>query len=486
MYEKNIMNITNNYLNVIDKNQKNFFSRVMRQVVKIIYSSQLILDILKNKVKIFLAMFKKKKTLEIANTSLKQTVEELKKTNLKIVDQQETLIEEERIKVLLQMAGAKAHELNQPLMALLCGIELMESDKESPDKLANHLTLVKEAGDRISEVVKKIQTIHHDENMAHLDQTSIVNIDQKMIILSLEDSDDDFEMLNAVLSDHEQINLSRSNSIEDALQVLKQNHFDLILLDYLLSDGNGLDFLRRMEKEGLEIPAVVITGQGDEMIAKQVIQAGAYDYLPKNRIGESSLLRVINNTLEKARLKREIKNAQEKLTMMSIRDELTRLYNRRYFNEVIEKEVSRAMRYDTDLVLCMIDLDYFKKINDTYGHLAGDMTLSEIAGMLKKCVRQTDLCCRYGGEEFTVIMANTDTKGAGKVSERFRKMVAHQLFKHNSSKFHCTVSVGIAAFNPELKQSSTELLEAADYALYKAKAQGRNRVVTINALPGAN
>lgn len=455
-------------------------------MLKIISSSRLILGILKSKAEIFLAMYKKRKTLEIANAKLKQTVEGLKKANLKIVKQQKTLIEEERIKVLLQMEGAKADELNQPLMALIGGIELIEMDKGSPDKLAHHIALVKEAGDRISEVVKNIQTIRHDETLQHIDETSIVNIDQKITILSLEDSDDDFEMLNAVLSDHKKITLLRSSSIEDALQVLKQNHFDLIILDYLLSDGNSLDFLRRMEKEDLEIPAVVITGQGDEMIAKQVIQAGAYDYLPKNRIGEESLLRVIINTLEKARLKREIKNAREKIAMMSIQDELTTLYNRRYFNEAVEKEVFRAMRYETNLVLCMIDLDYFKKINDTYGHLAGDMTLSEIAGMLKKCVRQSDLCCRYGGEEFTVIMTNTDIKGAEKVSERFRKMVAHRLFKYNnSSKFHCTVSVGIAAYKPELKQSSTELLEAADYALYKAKAQGRNMVVTIDALPGA-
>jgi two-component system cell cycle response regulator len=171
---------------------------------------------------------------------------------------------------------------------------------------------------------------------------------------------------------------------------------------------------------------------------------------------------------------------------MSIRDELTGLYNRRYFNEVIEKEVSRAMRYENDLVLCMIDLDYFKKINDTYGHLAGDITLSEIAGILKKCVRKSDICCRYGGEEFTVIMTNTDIKGVEKVSERFRKMVAKRLFNYNASKFHCTVSVGIAAYNPKLKQSSTELLEASDIALYQAKAQGRNRVVTTNIIPRAN
>ena len=473
------------YINAINKERKSTRSKVIRQVLKIISSGRLTLDILKSKVDIFLTISKKRKTLENANTRLKKTVEELEKANQKIVKQQKTLIEEERIKILLQMAGAKAHELAQPLMALQYGIELMEMDQESPDKMAYHIAFIKEAGDRISEVVKTIQTIRHDEISQHLDETSIVNIDQKMTILSLEDSDDDFEMLNAVLSDHKQISLSRSNSIEDALQVLKQNHFDLILLDYLLPDGNGLDFLRNIEKEGSEIPAVVITGQGDEMIAKQVIQAGAYDYLPKDRIGEKSLLRVIINTLEKARLKREIKNAHEKIAMMSIRDEITGLYNRRYFNEVVEKEVSRAMRYETDLVLCMIDLDYFKKINDTYGHLAGDMTLSDIAGMLKKCVRQSDLCCRYGGEEFTVIMTNTDTKGAEKVSERFREMVAHRLFQYNSSTFHCTVSVGITAYQPELKQSSTELVEAADNALYQAKAQGRNKVVTIDALSGA-
>lgn len=449
-----------------------------------IFSSRLMQKILKSKIGLMPVLYQKKEILEIANAKLKQTVKELKKTNLKIKNQQNTLIEEERIKVLLQMAGAKAHELNQPLTALLGGIDLIEIDKERPGKLAQHIASVKEAGEKIADVVKKIQTIRHDEIGQHLDKTSTVNIDQKITILSLEDSDDDFEMLNAVLSDYPQISLTRSNSIADALNVLKQNHFDLILLDYLLSDGNGLDFLNRMEKSGLEIPAVVITGQGDEMIAKQVIQAGAYDYLPKNRIGEGSLLRILTNTLEKARLKREIKNAQQKLTTMSIRDELTGLYNRRYFNEVIEKEISRAERYQIDLVLCMIDLDYFKNINDTYGHLAGDMTLSEIAGMLKKCVRESDLCCRYGGEEFTVIMSNTDTNGAEKVSERFRKMVAHRIFQYNSSSFHCTVSVGITAFNPELKQSSTDLVEAADYALYKAKAQGRNRLVAIDTLPG--
>ncbi|MCP4373983.1 MAG: diguanylate cyclase [Deltaproteobacteria bacterium] len=480
------MDIPTDSINTINKDQKSISSGVMKLTLKIISSIQVVPGILKSKAAIFLAMVRKRKILENTNANLKKTVQKLKKENLKIVRQQKTLIEKERINVLLQMAGAKVYELNQPLMSLLSGIELMELDKEDPDKLAHHISLIKKSGYKISEVVKKIQTIRHDETRQHFAETSIVDIDQKINILSLEDSDDDFEMINTVLSDQKQISLSRSSSIEDAVQVLKQNRFDLILLDYLLSDGNGLDLLKRMEREGLEIPAVVITGQGDEMIAKQVIQAGAYDYLPKNKIGDESLLRVLISTLEKARLKKEIKNAQEKIAMMSIRDELTELYNRRYFNEVIEKEVSRAIRYENDLVLCMIDLDYFKKINDTYGHLAGDITLSEIAGILKKCVRKSDMCCRYGGEEFTVIMTNTGIKGAKKVSERFRKMVAKRLFKYNTSKFHCTVSVGIAAYNFKRKQSSTELLEASDIALYQAKAQGRNRIVTTNIIPRAN
>ena len=485
MCDENIMNIPDS-INTINKDRKSISSGVIKQALKMISSRQVVTDILKSKAAIFLEMVKKRKILENTNANLKKKLHELKRENRKIVRQQKNLIEKERIKVLLQMAGAKVHELSQPLMALLSGIELMELDKESPDKLAHHITLIKKSGNKISEVIKKIQAIRYDETRQQFDETSIVNINQKINILSLEDSDNDFEMITTVLSDQKQITLSRSSRIEDAIQVLKKSHFDLILLDYLLSDGNGLDLLKRMEQEGLEIPAVVITGQGDEMIAKHVIQAGAYDYLPKNKISEESLLRVLINTLEKARLKKEIKNAQEKIAMMSIRDELTGLYNRRYFNEVIEKEVSRATRYENGLVLCMVDLDYFKKINDTYGHLAGDITLSEIAGMLKKCVRKSDLCCRYGGEEFTVIMTNTDIKGAEKVSERFRKMVAKRLFKYNASKFHCTVSVGIAAYNSKLKQSSTELLEASDIALYQAKAQGRNRIVTTNIIPRPN
>jgi len=145
--------------------------------------------------------------------------------------------------------------------------------------------------------------------------------------------------------------------------------------------------------------------------------------------------------------------------------------------EVLEREVLRARRYETDLVLCMMDLDHFKGINDTYGHPAGDMVLTEIGKMLKKCIRQSDLVCRYGAEEFAVIMPNTRPETAHMVCERFRSRVTAHQFKYNSSQFQVRVSIGTASFNESKTRSPQKLVDLADQALYKAKNAGRNRVV---------
>ena len=419
---------------------------------------------------------KSNEELEKTTQKLKKSVKALKKGNRKILEQQKAVIEEERLKVLLQMAGATAHEINQPLMALLGNIELMRMNKNRPKQLNNCMAQIEEAGQRIADIVKKIQTIRHVETRPYLGDTRIINLEQKVKTLSVEDSDEDFEMLNVILKDHQKINVSRAGNIEEAMQALERAEYDLIFLDYLLPDGNGLDFLRRMEKKGLEIPVVVITGQGDEMAAARVIQAGAYDYLTKDKLGDKSLSRVIFNTLEKDRLQREVKEAQKKMAEMSTRDILTGLFNRRYFMEALECEVARAKRYESNMVLCMMDLDHFKRINDSYGHPVGDMVLTETGKMLKKCVRQSDLACRYGGEEFALILPDTHTEKAHMVCERFRKMLTKHQFIYNSSRFQITLSIGIALFNPSNPKTPHNLISRADEALYQAKKSGRNKM----------
>jgi two-component system cell cycle response regulator len=257
---------------------------------------------------------------------------------------------------------------------------------------------------------------------------------------------------------------------------LEDNRFDLIFLDYVLPDGEGMDLLRTIDEKKIEIPVVIITGQGDELIASQVIQAGAYDYLPKANINYKSLSRVINNTLEKHRLKKEVKIAVQKMAEMSIRDELTGLYNRRYFIEALERELAGARRHKKELVLCMMDLDHFKQVNDTYGHPVGDMVLEEFAKILKQSVRQSDIICRYGGEEFAAILPDTNIKSARTLCERFRKMVAANRFDHNASHFQVTISIGISCFSKDLDPALKELIRLADDALYRAKNEGRNRI----------
>ena len=249
-------------------------------------------------------------------TEQKHTVEELKKANQEILRQQKAVIEEERLKVLHHMAGATAHELNQPLMVLLGNIELMTMNKDNPDKLMHHATKIEEAGHRISQVVKKIQTIHHFETKPYPGETAIMKFDQKIRILSVEDSDVDFDTLHETVKVHPQVELLRARSIEEAIHALGQNRFDLIFLDGHLSRGDSLDLLMGMDNEGMKLPVVVLINQGDEMTAAHAIRAGAYEYLSKDNVNEQSMTRIIGNTLEKARLRREIEEARREMTRL--------------------------------------------------------------------------------------------------------------------------------------------------------------------------
>ncbi len=420
---------------------------------------------------------KAKNALQKTTQDLKDTIKGLKQANRKILDQQKSLIEEERLKVLLQMAGATAHELNQPLMALLGNIELMSLEKNDLDKVISRAQKIENAGKRIANIVKKIQTIRHYEVKSYAGDSKILNLDQKINILVVDNSDEDYARIQQTLEYQPQIMLTRAREIAEALAVLNAKNMDLIFLDYVLPSGNGLDFMSRLQEKEIDTPVIFITAEGDEMLASQAINCGAYDYLPKANISEQALQRVINNAMEKFRLKKEVEMTLEKMAEMSTRDELTGLYNRRYFKEVFERETASSQRYSTELVLCMMDLDQFKRVNDTYGHPAGDKVLKEVAFLLKKTVRKSDIACRYGGEEFAVILPNTDIEHARVFCERYRREVENHIIKYNDVKLSVTLSIGVARFLKDSKNMADDLLKNADQALYLAKTGGRNRVV---------
>jgi diguanylate cyclase (GGDEF)-like protein len=186
-------------------------------------------------------------------------------------------------------------------------------------------------------------------------------------------------------------------------------------------------------------------------------------------------------------LTRRLERTNDKLRRLSVLDELTGIPNRRYFNLLLQQEWGRAAREKQPLSLVMIDVDHFKSFNDLYGHPAGDACLTRVARTLFSLIRRTsDSVCRFGGEEFVALLANTDLAGASVVAEGFRKAVEEVARAHLGSPHqHVTVSLGVACTVPEVEGASDDLLHAADEALYRAKATGRNRVEVADELAAA-
>ena len=191
-----------------------------------------------------------------------------------------------------------------------------------------------------------------------------------------------------------------------------------------------------------------------------------------------SLLR-IKHLHDELELKiKELEATQKKLYQLAITDGLTELYNYRYFNEELVHELTRAIRHNLHVSVAMLDIDYFKNFNDTYGHPAGDNVLKTIAKLLRSNIRKIDIAARYGGEEFALILIETNKNSAAIVANKIKKLIEEHPFLHEETQPNgkLTISMGIASF-PEDTQNPENLVTLADKRLYKAKAQGRNRVI---------
>jgi len=190
------------------------------------------------------------------------------------------------------------------------------------------------------------------------------------------------------------------------------------------------------------------------------------------------------NALERAQLFERIQRANERLERLAITDALTGLYNRRHFHLRLQEEYQRSKRYELPLACLMFDIDDFKKINDTYGHLQGDTVLREMAVRMNEVIRKTDICARYGGEEFVVIMPQTTLEGARSQAQRLLEVLRSTKYPGMPAKARITVSVGVAVLDVETMDNSDALVAQADVALYEAKRLGKNRVVVAETSGG--
>ena len=263
-------------------------------------------------------------------------------------------------------------------------------------------------------------------------------------------------------------------------KILGKSRIDLILMDIQMPEKSGMQWLEEIVANGIA-PVIMLTGAGDEEVAVKSIQEGAVGYLPKSRLSPDKLKETVDSALVKWRRVQQSKANQEELERLVNHDSLTGLYNRRAVLHLLDEQIGYSKRYNEKFSISMLDIDYFKKVNDTYGHLIGDDVLVKIAAILQQQIRGTDFAGRYGGEEFILILPRTELSSAMVMAERIRGSIeSSEMQDSDGNIFHVTVSQGISVFRPDGDRDRDALIARADEALYKAKDNGRNRIETLD------
>jgi len=261
------------------------------------------------------------------------------------------------------------------------------------------------------------------------------------------------------------------------LQAAKSECPDLILLDLIMPVMDGYQVCQNLKEEDStkEIPVIMLTSKAEPADKVRGLELGALDYVTKP-FDEGELVTRVNIQLRLKQLYEALQEKNRQLQELANRDGLTGLYNHRYFHEHLSKDFLRARRYHEFLSCVLLDIDYFKKFNDTYGHQTGDIVLRALGQVIKDSIRDSDFAARYGGEEFAIVLYHTDGPAAFHVAERLRQMVEHCDVRDNDNVLHVTISLGVATFPHEEIRDYKQIVECADKALYKAKENGRNRV----------
>lgn len=329
-----------------------------------------------------------------------------------------------------------------------------------------------------------------------IDMKKLIEFTKTLKILYVEDNAEARDALKNLLGNFFS-NITLGVDGEDGLEKFENSTFDLIITDIRMPKMNGIEMIERIRAVDEQIPIIVSTAHQDEEFLMRCIELGVNWYLLKP-INHKQLTRAVKYVCEKLyyayenkkyeesleilveKRTQELQAIQTELVSMVNKDPLTNLYNRRYFNDVAQALLNLAIREKDGLSFMMLDIDRFKVINDTYGHLVGDMVLKELAYILLKVTRNSDVVIRFGGEEFFIMLPNTHIKGAMKIAQKIRDRIKDLdiYIENNVDKLiKFTVSIGITECNCEDDREVDTIVRRADEAMYEAKHNGRDRIV---------
>lgn len=303
-------------------------------------------------------------------------------------------------------------------------------------------------------------------------------------VLLIEDDELDAELLTEMLDAEPSSNVKVecAGRLSDAVTRILGGGYDIILSDLNLPDSRGLSTFSSVQAVAPTLPILVLSGLDDENTALDAVRAGAQDYLVKGRVNGALLLKSIrygiernNSKRELTRIAQELQAANQRLEHLALNDPLTELLNRRGLQDVLTHEIARAQRSGSNMVVLLIDLDDFKKINDNQGHSAGDAVLKEIAARMRNPLRSTDYAARVGGDEFLIVLPDTIPAEGVKIAEKVRSAICDKPIEASGHSIAATASVGVISVPPNA-QTIDDLLAETHHVLYRSKRRGKNRV----------
>lgn len=291
--------------------------------------------------------------------------------------------------------------------------------------------------------------------------------------------DDDAENRNLIVEvlEAEKYEVQSAASGQEALTKIQSWTPELVLLDYNMPGMSGLDTLTHLRKQQNYTAVIFVSANSDRDLVVKCLGSGADDYIRKPFNAGELLARVLVRFRNKD-VQDALAAANVKLLEMAEKDDVTGLYNMRFIYQKIESELKRAKRYGRRCGIIMMDIDKFKSVNDNFDHLFGSHVLKEIGGLIQNNMREIDFAARYGGDEFLLVLTETDEVGVKTFAERIRNLVQAHSCTDGKSVFKCTASLGFSVSSLEELMSARDLVLRADQGLYRAKETGRNRVIS--------